>query len=111
MMEQLTGLDPANTSWQRDLAAAYNQIGTVAEERGDIAAARHAFAQDRAVAERLVQLDPVNVGWQEDLSITCTQLGDLAQQHGDFEAAQHAYEQVLGIAQGLAQRCMPAPRP
>ena len=69
IFERLAGLDPANASWQRDLAAAYSRVGDVAQERGDLAGAERAFSQSLAIFERLAGLDPANAGWQRDLAV------------------------------------------
>ena len=76
--ERLAALDPANTSWQQDLAVTYRSLGDVAQERGDLAAAEQAYTQELAVFERLAALDPANTGWQEGMTSARNRMIDAA---------------------------------
>ena len=47
---------------------AYSRVGDVADERGDLSAADHAFTHYLAIFERLTALDPANTDWQRELA-------------------------------------------
>ena len=68
IIEQLATRDPANTSWQRELAFAHSRVGGVAQARGDLTAADQAYTQYLAIFERLAALDPANTDWQRNLA-------------------------------------------
>ena len=100
--ERLAALEPANTSWQQDLAGAYSRVGDVAQARGDLAAAEQAYTQELAICERLAALDPASSSWQQDLAGAYSRVGDVAQARGDLAAAEQAYSQDLAICEWLA---------
>ena len=47
---------------------AYSRVGDVADERGDLSAAEHAFTRYLAIFEQLTGLDPANTEWQRELA-------------------------------------------
>ena len=96
IIERLAARDPANTSWQRELAVAHSQVGVVAQARGDLTAADQAYTQYLAISERLAALDPANTDWQQNLAVAHAGSGDVAQARGDLTAADQAYTQYLG---------------
>ena len=50
------------------MGVAYSRVGDVADERGDLSAADHAFTHYLAIFERLTALDPANTDWQRELA-------------------------------------------
>ena len=66
-MLRLTQRYPDNADWQRDLAFAYNCVGSVWEGMGELSRAAKAYEQSITIAKKLVMLDPTNILWQQDL--------------------------------------------
>ena len=82
-------LDPADT-WT------WIHLGRLRQRAGDLAAAEHAFAQARAVAEQAHD--------ERDAMAADNGLGDVRVAVGDLSGALAAYEAALAIAEKLAGR-------
>ena len=52
---------------------------------GQADAARKAYEQSLAIAERLAKADPSNSGWQRDLVVSYIKLGDVLTQQNQRE--------------------------
>lgn len=65
--QRLAELDPDDTGWQEGLATAWNQVGDVAQDRGD-PRAEHAYLSYEAAFERLTGMDPDNANWRWELA-------------------------------------------
>jgi tetratricopeptide (TPR) repeat protein len=100
--QQLAALDPTNTGWQEELAAAYSGVGDMAQARDDLAAAEHAYTQELAISKELAAVDSTNTSWQRALAAAYGRVGDVAQARGDLAAAEQAYRQCLAISRELA---------
>src|SRR5260370_23905078 len=92
---------PANTNGTRARAHAHSLVGDVAQARGDLTAAEHAYTQYQTICQQLTALDPANTDWQRDLALAHSRVGDVAQARGDLTAAEHAYTQYQTICQQL----------
>ncbi|HRP23995.1 DUF4062 domain-containing protein [Thauera sp.] len=104
LAQQLTGADPENTEWQRDLSVSHDRIGNVLVAQGDGAGALAAYRESLAIAEALAGRDPANTGWQRDLSVSHEKIGDVLVAQGDGAGALAAYRESLAIAEALAGR-------
>jgi hypothetical protein len=58
--QRLATLEPTNTDWQEELAAAYSGVGDVAQACGDLAAAEQAYTQELIIARGLASVGPSN---------------------------------------------------
>ena len=67
-------------------------LGDILVARGDLAAAKTAYQQAGAAAERLAKADPNNAGWQRDLSVS----------YGRLASAYRAAGQLVQARQNLA---------
>jgi tetratricopeptide (TPR) repeat protein len=87
----------------RDLSVAYNRIGDVHLDQGDLAGALKSFSDSLAIRDRLAQSDPGNAGWQYDLGISNERIGDVQVAQGDLAGALKSYRAKFAIIDGLAQ--------
>ena len=101
-VETRAATDPANTSWQNDLAVSHERLGGVAAAAGDLAAARGHYQTALETWTKLVTADPANTRWQRAPSFSHNQLGDLAAAAGDLAAARDHYQTALDIRTTLA---------
>ena len=69
---------------------------------GPLAAARKAYRQAFAIAQKLVAADPSNTGLQRDLSISYDRLGKVSLQAGQIAEALAYYQKGLEITQKVA---------
>ena len=74
----------------------YHQLGIVAQERGDLAAAERWYRQSLEIKEAL--------GDRPGLASSYHQLGMVAQDRGDLAAAERWYRQSLEISEALCNR-------
>jgi len=87
ILRELTGHDPANAAWQRDLSVSLVKLGDLAVAQGDLAGAWRCFTESKTIAERLAASDPANAAWQRDLIISFERLGGIAREEGDIPAS------------------------
>ena len=78
-------------------------LGDILVERGDLAAAKTAYQQAGAAAERLAKSDPNNAGWQRNLSVSYNRVGDVQVSQGGLPDALRSYRDALSIAERLAK--------
>ena len=86
---------------RRDLSVSLNNVGRVAEARGDWVAAGRAYEESLGVRRGLVDV----LGTPEsrrDLSVSLDTVGRVAEARGDWGAAGRAYEESLDLARDLA---------
>jgi hypothetical protein len=74
------------------------RLGHLALQRGDLAGAAEAFAEDLAIARRLATLDPSNFKWQQDLIASLSIIGQLRRAQGDAEGARQALAEAVAVA-------------
>ena len=89
-------------SRERDLFVAYDKVGEVLVEQGNLAAARNFFHDSLAIAERLTTADPSNAGWQRDLAISHGRIAELLAEQDDTAQALSEYRQAREIIARLA---------
>ena len=64
------GAKSGSRDFERRRAASYNNQGNTWLAQGKLDAARKAYEQSLAIAERLAKADPSNSGWQRDLVVS-----------------------------------------
>ena len=102
--QDLSGRDPGNTAWLRDLSVSQEKLGDIARAEGDLAGARRAYEAGLVIRQDLSGRDPGNTEWLRDLSVSHDRLGDIAVAEGDLAGARRAHEAGLAIAQDLSGR-------
>jgi hypothetical protein len=60
----LAAKKPDDTTYQRDLSVAYDEVGNVLMAQGKLSEALQAYRDSLAIRERLAKADPGNAGWQ-----------------------------------------------
>ena len=89
--EDLSGRDPGNTEWLRDLSVSHDRLGDIARAEGDLAGARKAYQDSLAIRQDLSGRDPGNTQWLDDLANSQFRLACLAEAEGDLAAAREAF--------------------
>jgi predicted negative regulator of RcsB-dependent stress response len=95
--------DAGSQKIQRQRMSASNNQGNTLLAQGKLDAARKAYEQAQAIAERLAKADSTNTEWQRDLSVSYNKLGNVEVAAGKLDAARKAYEQALVIRERLAK--------
>lgn len=103
LLAALSASKPDDTTYEHDLSIAYEEVGDVLEERGDLPAALASYQTDLAIAKRLVQSNGNNTDWQHGLSISYARIGDVQLEQGDLPAALASYQAALTIIEHLFQ--------
>lgn len=101
-----TKRSPANTQWQRCLAASHQRIGDLLQVQGNLARALDAYRAAMVVRQRLVVADPENADWQRDLAVSHERIGDVRVRQGDLAGAMESYR-----TQMETMTCLVASRP
>jgi tetratricopeptide (TPR) repeat protein len=101
---RLTGAEPENTEWQRDLSVSHNKIGDVLRAQGDGPGALASYRKGLAIGETLAKRDSENTQWQRDLSVSHDRIGDVLVAQGDGPGALASYRKGLAIGETLAKR-------
>ena len=95
----LTALQAMDDEWppqQGEMSAAYHQLGTVAQERGELGTAQDWYRKSLAIEEEL--------GDRPGMAKTYHQLGIVAQERGELGTAQDWYRKSLAIEEELGDR-------
>jgi len=85
--DRLTKSVPGNADWQHDRSAAYEWIGKVQVEQGDLAGALKSFQDSLAIRDRLANSNPANARWQRDLYSALWFVADIEMRRGDLNSA------------------------
>jgi tetratricopeptide (TPR) repeat protein len=80
----------------RRLAVVYHQLGTVAQQRGDLAAAETWYRQSLGIEDAL--------GYRPGMAGSYHQLGAVARGRGNLAAAEAWYRKAMEIAEALGDR-------
>ena len=86
---------------RRDLSVSLNNVGRVAQARGDWRAAGRAYEESLGIRRSLAR-SLGTLGSRRDLSVSLDNVGRVARARGDWDAAEAAYGESLGIARKLA---------
>ena len=103
LLAGLAAEKPDDTTYQRDLSVAYNEIGNVLVAQGNLPEALKAYRDGLAIATRLAEADPDNAEWQRDLSVSYNKVGDVLVAQGNLPEALKAFRDSLAIAERLAE--------
>jgi tetratricopeptide (TPR) repeat protein len=101
LLAGLAGEQPDVLTYQRDLGIAYDEIGRVLIEQGNLAGALQAFGESVAILKRAIAADPGNLPWQRDLAGSLSSLGDVLAQQGRLDDALKSYRESLAIMQRI----------
>ena len=93
----------AKTPDSREVYWARLGLGNIRKVRGDLTAAKAAYLQAQAVADRLAKANPGDAGWQRDLSLSHEQIGAVLQNEGNLPGALASYRASFAIAERLAK--------
>jgi non-specific serine/threonine protein kinase/serine/threonine-protein kinase len=77
ILEPLSAGDPSNVELRRELAAAYDRIGTVQLRRLDLADSLEKNTKALAIREALFNSDPTNADYRRDLAESYIDYGDI----------------------------------
>jgi tetratricopeptide (TPR) repeat protein len=95
-IQAMLNTQPTTDQQRRHLATSYGELGTVAQQRGDLDRAEHWYRQALTIIEEL--------GDQPNMAIGYHQLGMVAQGRGDLDGAEDWYRKSLTIAERLGNR-------
>jgi tetratricopeptide (TPR) repeat protein len=101
--QELTELEPGNTTYRRDLSISYERLADLALAAGRSGDAEALYRQSLQVAQELTELEPGNTTYRRDLSISYERLADLALAAGRSGDAEALYRQSLQVAQELTE--------
>jgi tetratricopeptide (TPR) repeat protein len=101
LLAGLAGERPDVLTYQRDLAIAYDEIGRVQMEQGNLTGALQSFGESVAIMKRVGDADPGNVLSQHDLARSYSGLGDALVRQGRLDAALKSYRESLAIMQRI----------
>lgn len=97
------GASGSSPHYERRRAASYDNQGNSLLAQGKLDAARKAYEQSLAIAERLAKADPSNSEWQRDLSVSYFKLGDILAQQNEREKALAYFTKGHAISERLTK--------
>ena len=101
MAQELTELEPGNTTYRRDLSVCYERLADLARAAGRSGDAEALYQQALAVAQELTELEPGNTTYRRDLSVSYERLGKIAAGSGQAEEAQRCLTIALDMRREL----------
>ena len=99
--ERLAADSPGDARFRRALAAVTTRLGTVARQRGDVAAARERYAAAIAVLDAALARDPADVAAKRELAVTLNARGDVDLIHDDAVRATADFERAMALVYEL----------
>jgi hypothetical protein len=102
--EELTELEPGNTTYRRDLSVSYDRLADLALAAGRSGDAERSTGSPSRVAEELTELEPGNTTYRRDLSISYERLAALEAQAGRHAEAQAKAELAVALRNALLRR-------
>ena len=102
----LAGIATANASvleWQRDRARGLNMLGSLLQQRGDLAGAEANYEAAKALLEEIIAKDPQNKTFREELARSLVTLGDLQEARGQLGEALARFEEYQLVMLELAE--------
>lgn len=100
--QRLAALEPANTDWQIELSYALNNLGTLAQERGQLADAIAYFADSTQLKRAVLATDPGNESLAADLADSLAWLATTMDRSGQLSAAADMYQEQQAVLARLA---------
>jgi tetratricopeptide (TPR) repeat protein len=102
--KKLHDVDPANSAAKSDLAAAYQRMGDVGLQRGNLSSGTEWFEKSRELRQKLVDERADDAQCRRDLAASIQRLGIVHEQLRDVKAAKMFYLQFFDLAQKLAEQ-------
>lgn len=99
--EQLVAINPDNPSWQMELSYAYNNLGTLAQERNDAEYALEMFENSVATKEKLIALDPGNKTTRVELADSLSWLASTMESQGRYAEALNYFARMLEVVRSV----------
>jgi len=99
---RLAAAEPANASWQSDLATSKGKLGDVLSAQGDLPAALNSYRDAQTIAAGLVKGDPENSERQYELAFADGNLGAALTKTGDRTGALAMLKQGRALMSQLA---------
>ncbi|HEV2971097.1 MAG TPA: tetratricopeptide repeat protein [Pirellulales bacterium] len=100
--EKLAHDNPKNVHAQRDLGAAYQSLGDLSLQLGNLPAAREAFDKYFSIEQKLAHDNPQDAYVQRNLAVSYSKLGELNLELGNTVAARDDFQKCLEIDRKLA---------
>lgn len=94
---------PGDTSRQRSLAAAYQNLGDVDAQVRDFEAAHDSYEKSLTINEQLSAADPKRTGLRRSLAVAHNRMGLLALERGDLPGAAASFDRYLAILAELTR--------
>ncbi|MHC4390908.1 MAG: hypothetical protein ACYS22_06270, partial [Planctomycetota bacterium] len=105
LYQGLTTHDPNNALWWTEFTMVYEQVGRLAQLRGDFDQARDALERTLGVTHQLLRLDPRSPHLHRNRYIAATELAELSRTEQQLDNALAAYahaEESLAAARRLS---------
>lgn len=96
--------NPKSVPSRVDLASAYQRMGDVSMQRGNLTAGTDWLKKSLDLRRQLVDESAADAVLQRDLAASLQRLGMVYQQVGDFVVAQDFYAKFFDLSQQIAQR-------
>jgi tetratricopeptide (TPR) repeat protein len=103
LLAALTTEKPGDVAFQKELSAAYIELGNAQFTQGDLAAASASYRQSLAIAQGLLKTDSANAVWQRGVSLTYEKVGDILAAQDDKAEALNYFLAALAIDERLAE--------
>ncbi len=100
----LVRLDPEWHEWRSEMAYGDHNLATLAEERGDLDAARTGFLAELATLEQMSAARPDDLELRFRISDAHSWLGRVAEQQGELAEAMDRYAKQAAILEDLVRR-------
>ncbi|HLP03498.1 MAG TPA: serine/threonine-protein kinase [Opitutaceae bacterium] len=100
----LVRLDPAKHEWRSEMAYGDHNLAALAEERGDLDAARAGFLAELATLEKMSAARPDDLELRFRMSDAHSWLGRVAEQLGEFAEAKDRYAKQAVTMEDLVRR-------
>jgi eukaryotic-like serine/threonine-protein kinase len=102
VIQDIAASDPTNTETRRLLANAYQKIGSVLEDLGDLKGALKNYDSAAATREELMRADPSNALASMNTVVSLRYLGDLLYKMNDRPGALSKYQRAVEILDRLS---------
>jgi tetratricopeptide (TPR) repeat protein len=104
IMRELSGTDPSNKLWRRNLSSSLERLGDVLVAQGDLKGALAVHREQLDIARELVVKEPSNGGRRQELSASLGRVGNVLKGQGDLKGALAVHHESLDIMRELSAR-------
>jgi tetratricopeptide (TPR) repeat protein len=95
---------PDSMEYRSDLAVSYSRLGRLAQQQGDLAAAREQFTRSLEIQEAIVNADPTVIAGWRGIVLLRTYLGEIAAAQEDLRGAADHYGAAIETARQTLAR-------